>query len=94
VITNNQGLGEAIATAYVVAGANVFLCARDEAKLAEVQTRLKALAGPGQQVEAIRADVSKGQDVARLASATLTRSPGPTCKYDCLCPKAMKSGLG
>lgn len=71
----NQGLGEAIATAYVVAGANVFLCARDEAKLVEVQTRLKGLTGPGQQVEAIRADVSKQQDIARLASAALNAFP-------------------
>ena len=29
----NQGLGRAIAEAYVAAGANVLLCARDEALL-------------------------------------------------------------
>ncbi len=67
----NQGLGEAIATAYVLAGADVFLCARDDLKLAEVQTRLKGLAASGQRVEAMRADVSKHEDVARLASAAL-----------------------
>lgn len=71
----NQGLGEAIATAYVLAGADVFLCARDDLKLAEVQTRLKGLAASGQRVEAMRADVSKREDVARLASAALKLFP-------------------
>jgi 3-oxoacyl-[acyl-carrier protein] reductase len=71
----NQGLGEAIATAYVLAGADVFLCARDEAKLAEVQTKLKGLAASGQRVEVIRADVSKREDVTRLASAALNAFP-------------------
>jgi 3-oxoacyl-[acyl-carrier protein] reductase len=71
----NQGLGEAIATAYVLAGADVFLCARDDLKLAEVQTRLKGLAASGQRVEAMRADVSKREDVARLASAALKMFP-------------------
>lgn len=71
----NQGLGEAIAAAYVLAGADVFLCARDEAKLAEVQTRLKGLAAAGQRVEAMRADVSKREDVSRLASVALSVFP-------------------
>ncbi len=39
----NQGLGETIAQAFVQAGANVMLCARDEFKLAKVQTKLKGL---------------------------------------------------
>ena len=71
----NQGLGEAIATAYVQAGADVFLCARDEEKLAAVQTRLKGLAVSGQRVEAMRADVSKREDVSRLASVALSVFP-------------------
>ena len=71
----NQGLGEAIATAYVLAGADVFLCARDESKLYVVQTRLKGLAESGQRVEALRADVSKREDVAQLASAVLKIFP-------------------
>ncbi len=37
----NQGLGETIARAFVQAGANVMLCARDESKLAEVQSKLQ-----------------------------------------------------
>jgi 3-oxoacyl-[acyl-carrier protein] reductase len=71
----NQGLGEAIAAAYVLAGADVFLCARDEARLAEVQIKLKGFAESGQQVEAMHADVSKREDVARLASAALNAFP-------------------
>jgi len=68
----NQGLGETIARAFVQAGANVMLCARDELKLAKVQTKLKGLCKSGQRVEAMRADVSKRDDVDRLISATLT----------------------
>ena len=71
----NQGLGEAIARRYVLAGAHIFLCARDEAKLADVQIKIKGLAKTGQQVEVIHADVSKRKDVARLASAALKKFP-------------------
>ena len=71
----NQGLGEAIACAYVQAGADVFLCARNEAKLAEVQARLKGVAAAGQRVEVMGADVSKRADVTRLASAALQAFP-------------------
>ena len=55
----NQGLGKEIAHAYVRAGANVFLCARDESKLAEAQTELQGFCKAGQRVESMRADVSK-----------------------------------
>lgn len=71
----NQGLGKAIAHAFVLAGANVFLCARDESKLAEVQTELQAFCKTGQRVEALRADVSKREDVDRLVSAALVAFP-------------------
>jgi NAD(P)-dependent dehydrogenase (short-subunit alcohol dehydrogenase family) len=71
----NQGLGKAIAHAFVLAGANVFLCARDESKLAEVQTELQGFCKTGQRVEAIRADVSKREDVDRLVSAALAAFP-------------------
>jgi len=67
----NQGLGKAIAHAFVLAGANVFLCARDESKLAEVQTELQGFCKTGQRVEAMRADVSKRDDVDRLVSSAL-----------------------
>ena len=71
----NQGFGKAIAHAFVLAGANVFLCARDEAKLAEVQTELQDFCKSGQRVEAMRADVSKRDDVDRLVSVALASFP-------------------
>ncbi len=71
----NQGLGETIARAFVQAGANVMLCARDESKLAEVQSKLRGFCKTGQKVEAMRADVSKRDDVDRLVSATLAVFP-------------------
>jgi NAD(P)-dependent dehydrogenase (short-subunit alcohol dehydrogenase family) len=71
----NQGLGETIAHAFVQAGADVMLCARDESKLVEVQRKLQSLCRPNQRVEAMRADVSKREDVDRLILAALTAFP-------------------
>jgi NAD(P)-dependent dehydrogenase (short-subunit alcohol dehydrogenase family) len=71
----NQGLGKAIAHAFVLAGANVFLCARDESKLTEVQTELQGFCKTGQRVEVMRADVSKRDDVDRLISTALAAFP-------------------
>jgi NAD(P)-dependent dehydrogenase (short-subunit alcohol dehydrogenase family) len=67
----NQGLGKAIAHAFVQAGAHVMLCARDETKLAETVTELRASCQPGQKVQSIPADVSKREDVDRLISTAL-----------------------
>jgi NAD(P)-dependent dehydrogenase (short-subunit alcohol dehydrogenase family) len=67
----NQGLGLAIAQAYVAAGASVLLCARDETLLTKARRSLVATAGPGQLVEAERADVSNATDVSRLAARAL-----------------------
>lgn len=67
----NQGLGRAIAHAFVKAGAHVLLCARDQMKLAEVVTELRGLCHPGQKVESVPADVSKKKDVDQLISAAL-----------------------
>jgi NAD(P)-dependent dehydrogenase (short-subunit alcohol dehydrogenase family) len=71
----NQGLGLAIARAYVEAGANVFLCARDAARLEQARAELAALAGPGQLVVARPADVSRRQDVDQVAAAALAAFP-------------------
>ncbi len=71
----NRGLGEAIARAFVNAGADVLLCARDEPRLAAVQEQLRDICRTDQQVEAIRADVSKGEDVERLTSKALATFP-------------------
>lgn len=71
----SQGLGLAIADAYVAAGASVLLCARSEALLDEARQSVAARAGPGQAVEAVRADVSSPQDVARLVGRALELFP-------------------
>jgi NAD(P)-dependent dehydrogenase (short-subunit alcohol dehydrogenase family) len=67
----NQGLGLAIARAYVAAGASVMLCARDEGRLVRARQEVAALAGTGQRVEALRADVSREDDVGALVDAAL-----------------------
>jgi NAD(P)-dependent dehydrogenase (short-subunit alcohol dehydrogenase family) len=67
----NQGLGLAIARAYVQAGASVMLCARDEVLLARARDEVAALARPDQRVLAMRADVSDPADVEALVAATI-----------------------
>lgn len=67
----NQGLGEAIAKAYLEAGADLFLCARDEEKLFTVRDQLRHVCKSGQKVEAMRADVSKRDDVDQISSQAL-----------------------
>jgi NAD(P)-dependent dehydrogenase (short-subunit alcohol dehydrogenase family) len=71
----SQGLGRAIAEAYVDAGASVCICARDAALLDEVRRDLAARAGADQRVEAIAADVSRAGDVERLVTGALTAFP-------------------
>ena len=67
----SQGLGVAIAEAYVAEGASVMICARSTGLLAEVGNRLRLTARPGQRVAVFAADVSKTDDVDRLVQATL-----------------------
>ncbi len=63
----NQGLGHAIAAAFVEAGASVLLVARGEERLAQVRQELAALAtGPGQQVHALRGDVASPSSCAEV----------------------------
>ena len=69
----SQGLGQAIAEAYVRAGASVCLCARDPARLERVAGELSALAGADQRVEAVPADVSREDDVVRLVESAMAR---------------------
>lgn len=64
----SQGLGAAVARAYVQAGASVMLCARDAAMLAKQQAELATIAGAGQKVLSMPADVSREQDVTALAA--------------------------
>jgi NAD(P)-dependent dehydrogenase (short-subunit alcohol dehydrogenase family) len=67
----SQGLGRAIAEAYVDAGASVCICARDTNLLEDVRRDLAARAADGQRVEATAADVSSAADVDRLVSGAL-----------------------
>ena len=60
----NQGLGKAIASEFVRAGAGVLLTARNEELLREVQKELKGIAKPGRPVEILRADVARPEDCA------------------------------
>lgn len=71
----NQGLGEAIATSYVHASADVLICARDAEKLEEVRAKLAKIAVPEQKVIAIPADISKQEEVARLVSEAFRHAP-------------------
>lgn len=59
----SQGLGKAIAEAFVRAGAGVFLTARNGSLLQEVQAELRAIAHPqGTAVLTMAADVSSADD--------------------------------
>ena len=71
----NQGLGLAIARAYVEAGASVIMCARDADLLDRARADVAALASPGQVVMAMPADVSRRDQVDALAAATLSAFP-------------------
>jgi NAD(P)-dependent dehydrogenase (short-subunit alcohol dehydrogenase family) len=71
----NQGLGLAIARAFVEQGASVMICARDAALLERARADVAARADEGQRVIAHAADVSKPDDVDRLVGATLEAFP-------------------
>lgn len=67
----NQGLGLEIARAYVLAGADVMLCARNITLLQEVQADLGKLAVPGQRIVAKACDVSIEAEVQALVGETI-----------------------
>ncbi len=67
----SQGLGRAIAEAFVREGASVMLCARDANLLDGTRTELATLAAPGQKVLARTCDVSSEQQVNALAAAAV-----------------------
>jgi 2-dehydro-3-deoxy-L-rhamnonate dehydrogenase (NAD+) len=73
----NQGLGRAIAEAYVREGAHVLLAARGEAELADtVQALTAARRSPAQRVEFAVTDVTRREDVERLRAAAERGLPG------------------
>lgn len=67
----SQGLGKAIASAYVAAGANVVLCARDAVLLAATSAELQRAAGDAKRVVSLPADVTRESDVRRVVGAAL-----------------------
>jgi NAD(P)-dependent dehydrogenase (short-subunit alcohol dehydrogenase family) len=67
----SQGLGLEIARQYLEAGASVMVCARNQALLDESALALKRLAGNGQSVIALCADISIAEDVQRLVDCAL-----------------------
>jgi NAD(P)-dependent dehydrogenase (short-subunit alcohol dehydrogenase family) len=71
----NQGLGLAIAHAFVGAGASVYLCARDAVMLESARDEVAARAGPAQTVLALPCDVSNEGEVHQLVSAALAEFP-------------------
>lgn len=71
----SMGFGLAVARAYVEAGANVLICARNQKPLEEAREALAALAGPGQIVAAAAGDVSRAADADRFVATSLELFP-------------------
>jgi NAD(P)-dependent dehydrogenase (short-subunit alcohol dehydrogenase family) len=71
----NQGLGLAIAKAYITAGARVLICARDAELLEGARRALVLTAGTEDAVATERADVSNPDDVNRLVTRALALFP-------------------
>lgn len=69
----SQGLGLAIARAYVKAGASAMICARDATMLNLAREELSALASDGQRVIAVVADVSSSSSVDGLIDESLAQ---------------------
>jgi NAD(P)-dependent dehydrogenase (short-subunit alcohol dehydrogenase family) len=65
------GLGFEIAKKYLEAGASLMICARNELLLDKAALALRRLAGAGQSVHALPADVSKSDDVTALIGEAL-----------------------
>jgi 3-oxoacyl-[acyl-carrier protein] reductase len=72
----NQGLGLEIAKAYILAGADVMLCARNVGLLQTAQVGLIKLAAPGQKIFIKACDVSIEAEVEALVSETLEKLGG------------------
>jgi len=67
----SQGLGLAIAHAYVTAGASILLCARDPKALNTAREELIARAAPEQIIHTQVTDVSQSEDVEHLMATAL-----------------------
>lgn len=67
----NQGLGRAIARAYVEAGANLAICARTESLLADAERELRGLVQGSARILSLKADVSNNEDTRRVVESAL-----------------------
>jgi NAD(P)-dependent dehydrogenase (short-subunit alcohol dehydrogenase family) len=71
----SQGLGLAIARAFLTSGASVFICGRDPATLERARAELAPLCAVGQEVAAQPADVANQDEVESLVTAATDRFP-------------------
>jgi len=71
----SHGLGLEIARTFVVAGADVCICARTAPDLERARGELAELAGDERRVLAVQADVAEADSVAELAERALERFP-------------------
>jgi NAD(P)-dependent dehydrogenase (short-subunit alcohol dehydrogenase family) len=71
----SRGLGLAIAKAYVEAGADVFLCARDFKLLEQAKADVVLSAGKGQRIEIQTADVSNQSEVREFVARAFQLLP-------------------
>jgi len=65
---SGRGIGKAIALAFAKEGADVVVLSRTQSEAAETATRVKAL---GRRALALKADVSKKEDVGRIVRSTV-----------------------
>jgi len=68
-----DGLGLALAARLVAEGASVAVCGRDDARLGAAQASLSELPGSAEAVLAVRADVSRADEIAAFAEAARER---------------------
>ncbi len=72
----NQGLGKVCARAYLEAGANLVICARNEKLLEETYDELAPIIDANaQRLNRLAIDVSKVKDVERLTDFALEKNP-------------------
>lgn len=68
----NQGFGLEVAKEYLKAGASIAFCARNEPLLSKISDDLRLLTSYGQKILAIKADVSKENDVRNFVEKTIS----------------------
>lgn len=72
----SQGLGKAIAEAFVSEGAHVAICARDQKMIDTARENLEQIASSGQKILALGCDVASASEVAEFFAA-IDREIGP-----------------